>query len=214
MTRRQRTASARTAGASTPLRADLALVAAQIPDNSRVLDVGCGSGSLLGHLFAEHHCTGTGIEIDPDKVLRAIRRGIPVIELDVDREMGDFDDKSYDVCVLSRTIQTIQRPEWVLQNMGRIADQLIVSVPNFGWWRHRLRLLRGRMPMSKELPYSWYDTPNLRQTTLVDLELLFDTLGFTVVKRFPFTESGRRLHMQGSRANLTAGAAVYVLQPN
>ena len=200
-------------GAGGALRADLALVAEQIPDAARVLDLGCGSGSLLAWLMAERGCTGTGVEIDPDKVLRAIRRGVPIIELDVDRGLGEFADNSYDVCVLSRTIQTIQRPEHVLREMGRIAGLLIVSVPNFGWWGHRLRLLGGRMPMSKELPYSWYDTPNLRFTTLVDLEGLFDTLGFTVVRRFTFTEDGRRLRTKGVRANLTAGAAVYVLRP-
>lgn len=200
-------------GAGGALRADLALVAEQIPDAARVLDLGCGSGSLLAWLMAERGCTGTGVEIDPDKVLRAIRRGVPIIELDVDRGLGEFADNSYDVCVLSRTIQTIQRPEHVLREMGRIAGLLIVSVPNFGWWGHRLRLLGGRMPMSKELPYSWYDTPNIRHTTLVDLERLFDTLGFTVVRRFSFTEDGRRLRTKGVLANLTAGAAVYVLRP-
>lgn len=198
---------------SGPLRADLALVAAQIPDASRVLDLGCGSATLLSYLMAVRGCSGTGVEIDPDKVLKAIRRGVPIIELDVDRSLSEFSDASYDVCVLSRTIQTIQRPEHVLEEMARIAGLLIVSVPNFGWWGHRLRLLRGRMPMSKELPYSWYDTPNIRHTTLVDLETLFDKLGLTVVKRFTFTEDGRRLRMQGARANLTAGAAVYVLRP-
>lgn len=195
------------------LRADLALVAEQIPDGSRVLDLGCGTGSLLAHLVEKHACTGTGVEIDPEKVLKAIRRGIPVIELDVDHGLTEFSDKSYDVCVLSRTIQTIQRPEPVLRQMGRIADTLIVSVPNFGWWGHRLRLLGGRMPMSKELPYKWYDTPNLRHTTLVDLEELFDSLAYTIVRRFTFTEDGRHLHMHAGRANLTAGAAVYVLRP-
>lgn len=195
------------------LRADLALVAEQIPDGARVLDLGCGSGSLLAWLMSERGCTGTGVEIDAEKVLKAIRRGVPVIELDVDHELGEFGDRSYDVCVLSRTIQTILRPEHVLREMSRIAETLVVSVPNFGWWGHRLRLLRGRMPMSKELPYKWYDTPNIRHTTLVDLEKLFEALELGIVERFTFTETGRRLHMQGSRANLTAGAAVYVLRP-
>lgn len=198
---------------SGPLRADLRLVSEQITAGARVLDLGCGSGSLLAWLMAERGCTGTGVEIDADKVLKAIRRGVPVIELDVERQLEDFSDKSYDVCVLSRTIQTIQRPEFVLREMARIADTLVVSVPNFGWWGHRLRLLGGRMPMSKELPYRWYNTPNIRHTTLVDLEKLFETLDLTVLRRYTFTETGRRLHMRLGRANLTAGAAVYVLRP-
>lgn len=197
----------------TTLRTDLALVAAQIPDGARVLDLGCGSGSLLEHLILDRGCTGTGVEIDPERVVKAIRRGVSVIELDLDHQLAQFADKSYDVCVLSRTLQTIQRPAHVLEHMGRIAGRLIVSVPNFGWWGHRLRLLGGRMPMSKELPYRWYDTPNIRHTTLVDLERLFDALGFEVVSRFTYTQRGRQLHMRGRQANLMAGAAVYVLTP-
>lgn len=194
------------------LRADLVLVAQQIPDGSRVLDLGCGSATLLSHLINERGCEGTGVEIDNEKVLRAIGRGVPIIELDVDHQLSEFGDQSYDVCVLSRTIQTIERPEHVLAEMGRIASTLVVSVPNFGWWGHRLRLLRGKMPMSKELPYRWYNTPNIRHTTLWDLERLFDSLHYTVQKRYTFTEDGRRLRMQGIWANLTAGAAVYVLR--
>lgn len=196
-----------------PLRADLALVAEQVPQGARVLDLGCGSASLLAWLMENKGCAATGVEIDPDAVLKAMRRGVSIIEQDVDRGLGDFADDSYDVCVLSRTLQTIQRPEYVLEQMGRIAGLLVVSVPNFGWWRHRLRLLGGRMPVSKELPYSWYDTPNLRHTTLWDLERLFDKLGFRVMERFTFTEDGRQLRAQGIRANLTAGAAIYVLRP-
>lgn len=195
------------------LRADLALVAGLVPARSRVLDLGCGSGTLLAHLMAERGCRGTGVEIDPDSVLAAIGRGVPVIELDIDRQLSDFADHSYDVVVLSRTIQTIHRPQEVLQHMGRIGRRLIVSVPNFGWWGHRLRLLGGRMPMSRELPYAWYNTPNLRHTTLVDLQSLFDHLGFTVEQRITLTPKGDRLKASDRFANLLAGAAVYALRP-
>jgi len=194
-----------------PLRNDLALVASLIPVGSRVLDLGCGSGDLLVHLFEHRDCAGTGVEIDPDAVVAAVRRGIPVIELDIDRELDNFADDSYDVVVLSRTLQTIRRPEGVLRQMGRIGARLIVSVPNFGWWGHRLRLLRGRMPMSKELPYHWYDTPNLRFTTLRDLQSLFDALGLEVEDRVTTTIQGEPLRVAGAAANLLAGAAVYVL---
>ncbi|MGV8907515.1 MAG: methionine biosynthesis protein MetW [Propionicimonas sp.] len=194
------------------LRPDLQLVAGLIPHGSRVLDLGCGSGSLLAHLMADADCRGTGVEIDPDSVLAAISLGVPVIELDIDSELDDFADHSYDVVVLSRTIQTIHRPLEVLQHMGRIADRLIVSVPNFGWWRHRLRLLRGRMPKSGDLPFEWFDTPNLRFTTLAELEELFDRLGLTIEERITLNPAGVPLKMADRVANLAAGAAVYTLR--
>jgi len=194
------------------LRPDLELLAGLVPAQSRVLDLGCGSGALLAHLMATKECRGTGVEIDPASVLQAIAAGVPVIELDIDSELDDFADHSYDVVVLSRTIQTIRRPFEVLQEMGRIADRLIVSVPNFGYWRHRLRLLRGRMPMSRELPHAWYDTPNLRHTTLLELEELFDRLGFTVESRIVLNPAGQPLKSGDHLANLVGGAAVYSLR--
>ncbi|MBK8460469.1 MAG: methionine biosynthesis protein MetW [Micropruina sp.] len=196
------------------LRPDLALVAELIPTGSRVLDLGCGGGALLHHLAEESGCSGIGVEIDPDAVLEALRVGVSVIELDIDRQLDAFAPRSFDVVVLSRTLQTIRRPEEVLQEMSRIGDLLIVSVPNFGWWGHRLRLLTGRMPMSKELPYAWYNTPNLRFTTLADLEDLFASLDLTVQRRITLTVKGAPLTVIDRAANLMAGAAVYVLSPS
>lgn len=194
------------------LRPDLALVASLVPDRSRVLDLGCGSGELLAHLAVTRGCRGTGIEIAPDAVLAAMAAGVNVLELDVDHGLDSFATASYDVVVLSRTLQTIHKPAMVLGEMGRIADRCIVSVPNFGLLRHRLRLLRGRMPMSIELPYAWHDTPNIRHTTLVDLEALFESLGLRVEQRIPLSPGGRRLR-DDRLANLLAGNAVYVLRP-
>ncbi|MFT4108850.1 methionine biosynthesis protein MetW [Propionicimonas sp.] len=194
------------------LRPDLALVAGLIPQGSRVLDLGCGAGELLAHIIAEDGCRGTGVEIDPDSVLAAITAGVPVIELDLDTELDDFADHSYDVVVLSRTVQTLHRPADVLQQMGRIGRHLIVSVPNFGYWRHRVRLLRGRMPMSREIPHAWYDTPNLRHTTLVELEQLFARLGLVIEKRIVLSPGGRPLRTGDSLYNVVAGSAVYALR--
>ncbi|MEE9965409.1 MAG: methionine biosynthesis protein MetW [Propionicimonas sp.] len=194
------------------LRPELALLADLIPDASRVLDLGCGSGTLLAHLIAEADCRGTGVEIDPGAVLAAIGRGVPVVELDIDTQLDDFADDSYDVVVLSRTIQTIRRPREVLQQMARIGDTLIVSVPNFGQLGNRLRLLHGRMPMSRDLPHAWYDTPNLRFTTLVDLENLFATVGLRTERRIVLNSAGRPARSGQHLANLFGAAAVYVLR--
>lgn len=194
------------------LRPELALLADLIPDGSRVLDLGCGSGTLLAHLITEGDCRGTGVEIDPGAVLAAIGRGVPVVELDIDTQLDDFADDSYDVVVLSRTIQTIRRPRQVLQQMARIGDTLIVSVPNFGQLGNRLRLLRGRMPMSRDLPHAWYDTPNLRFTTLVDLEGLFSAVGLRTERRIVLNSAGAPVRSGQRMANLLGAAAVYVLR--
>jgi methionine biosynthesis protein MetW len=193
------------------LRADLALVADLVMPGSRVLDLGCDTGTLLSHLAAEKRCSGTGVEIDGDAALVAIRSGVSVIDLDMDHQLSEFADHSYDVVVLSRTLQTLHRPHVVLQEMIRIAPRVILSMPNFGYWRNRIRLARGRMPMSKELPYDWYDTPNLHHATLVDLEDLFRTVGLVALERIPLTVDGHRLSLPESTATWAAGSAVYVL---
>lgn len=193
------------------LRSDLALVADLIHPGSRVLDLGCSTGSLLRQLAETKDCAGTGVEIDGDAVVAAIRSGVPVIELDMDHQLTEFADDSYDVVVLSRTLQTLHRPFEVLVEMIRIAPRIILSMPNFGYWRNRLRLLRGRMPMSKDIPFDWYDTPNLHHATLIDLEDLFAAAGLVVLERIPLTADGDRLRLPEPIAGWAAGSAVYVL---
>ncbi len=193
------------------MRPDLGVVADLVPRGSRVLDLGCGEGDLLCHLATTCDCTGTGVEIDEPSILRAIRSGVAVIELDVDTELGEFADDSYDVVVLSRTLQTLRHPAVVLREIRRIGRQCVVSVPNFGLWRHRASLaLRGRMPVSEELPYPWYETPNIHLSTLPDLEELFAALDLHVQERLLLDERGNPLGSQ-RLANLRAAGAVYLL---
>lgn len=194
------------------MRPDLDVVAGLVPAGSRVLDLGCGEGELLRHLFHEKGCTGTGVEIEDEAVVRAIRRGVPVVELDVDSELSELADDSYDVVVLSRTLQALRRPADVLAEIRRIGRRCVVSVPNFGLWKHRASLVvRGRMPVSRELPYPWFETPNIHLSTLPDLEELFAARHWTVETRLLLDERGRELAHQ-RLANLRAGAAVYLLR--
>lgn len=193
------------------LRADLALITDLIPAGSRVLDLGCGNGELLRTLMETKDCTGTGVEIEQSEYLAAMRAGVSVIDLDLNTQLGEFADDSYDIVVLSRTLQNVVRPAEVLREISRIAVHSIVSMPNFALWSNRLRLLRGRMPMSSDLPFEWYDTPNLHFTTLRDLEPLFADLGLAIDKRIPLTESGRPLRIPLMAANLLAGSAIYLL---
>ncbi len=193
------------------IREDLRVVARQIHDGSRVLDLGCGDGELLSWLFRRRQCTGTGVEREPDAVLSAVRRGVPLIDLDIDTQLDLFTPDSYDVVVLSRTLQALFRPDLVLEQLRMIAPRIILTMPNFGLWRHRLRLLGGRMPRSRDLPYTWYATPNLHHSTLVDLEPLFSALDLSIEKRIPLTAAGRPRMLGQVGANLMASSAVYVL---
>ncbi len=196
---------------SMELREDLRVIARNIPAGSRVLDLGCGDGELLSWLIRHRSCTGTGVERGADEVIAAIRRGVPLIELDIDSQLDLFAADSYDVVVLSRTLHAVLRPDLALAAMRRIAPRLIVTMPNFGYWRHRLRLLSGHMPRSKDLPYSWYATPNLHHATLVDLEPLFRDADLRQDKRIPLSEHGNPRALGQFGANLLAGSAVYVL---
>ena len=192
----------------TTLRTDLALVAAQIPTNSRVLDLGCGDGELLHFLMTQQRCEGLGVERDAVAIMEAIDAGVPVLDLDIDTQLGQFADASFDVVVLSRTLQAVRHPVEVLNQMGRIAARLIVSMPNFAYWPHRLTLLRGSMPRSSDLPFDWFDTPNLHFATLTSLESLFDSLELVIEYRVALTSTGKAVSWL---ANVRAGSAIYVL---
>ncbi len=193
------------------MRSDLKLIADLLPPRSRILDLGCGDGELLRRHAAKGG-SGTGVEIEPEPFLAALRRGVDVIDLDINSQLDQFADDSYDVVVLSRTLQNLKRPAHVLREISRIGQLCVVSMPNFVHWRNRLRLLTGRMPVTRDLPYQWYDTPNLHYTSLKDLRPLFDDLGLTVERWVPLGETGLPLPLGRIGANWFASSAVYLLQ--
>lgn len=158
---------------SVPLRDDLQMIFDWITPNSRVLDLGCGDGELLTALVKHKNCQGYGLEINTNSVLAAMQRGINVIQADLEAGLQHFNDNSFDIIVLSQTIQSMQNTENILQEMKRVAAEAIVTFPNFGYWRNRLQIaLGGHMPVSERMPYQWYNTPNIHWCTLQDFDKL------------------------------------------
>ena len=196
------------------LRPDLAVIASLINEGSRVLDIGCGDGELLHWLRDHKRVDGRGIEIDQLQTHKAIARGIPVIQGDVTTDLPHYPDQSYDYAVLSQTLQTMQRPHEVLQQLVRIGKQAIVSVPNFGHWRNRLQLaLTGKMPVNKTLSYEWYDTPNIHFCTITDFVILAERLGITIEDRVVVDADGEKARFTGYgfKANLFGQQGVFLL---
>lgn len=175
------------------LRDDLQLIYDWIPQNAHVLDLGCGDGELLGALMRHKHCTGYGIEIDPDSVQAALARGVNVIQADLEQGLQAFGDGSFDVIVLSQTIQAMQNVETILRDLTRVAKEAIVTFPNFGYWRNRFQVaFGGHMPVSERMPYDWYDTPNIHWCTLSDFDRLCAKNRIRVLERAVMA-SGRRV---------------------
>jgi len=153
------------------MRTDLNVVKSWVQPNSYVLDLGCGDGSLLADLFSGKNCTGYGLEIDHEKITACIHKRVSVIEQDLDVGLKNFETQSVDVVVMSQTLQAVMYPELLLDEMLRVGRECIVSFPNFGHWRCRLHLaLQGRMPVSKLLHYTWYNTPNIHLCTIKDFQ--------------------------------------------
>jgi methionine biosynthesis protein MetW len=165
------------------LRADLQLIAGWIAPGSQVLDLGCGDGALLAHLRDTRQCRGYGVEIADGHVLECVKRGVNVVQANLDAGLRLFPDDAFQMVVLSQTLQAMHRVEDVLREMARVAREGIVSFPNFGHWKHALSLLAGRMPVTKTIPYQWYDTPNIHLCTPKDFEILAAKLGLTITNR-------------------------------
>ena len=183
-----------------------------IIENSRVLDLGCGDGSLLETLTNKHQVRGYGLEIDPDSISQCIGRGVNVIEQDLNEGLENFADASFDTVVMMQTLQALRYPHLVLDEMLRIGKQCIVTFPNFGHWRTRADLvISGRMPVTKRLSYQWYDTPNIHFFTYKDFEALCLERNINIVNRNFVGGRASDLGLDSIWPNLFAHAAVYRL---
>ena len=166
------------------MRTDLSVVKSWIQPNTYILDLGCGDGSLLADLAASKNCSGYGLEIDHEKITACIHKRISVIEQDLDVGLKNFESQSVDVVVMSQTLQAVMYPELLLDEMLRVGRECIVSFPNFGHWRCRLHLaLHGRMPVSKLLHYSWYNTPNIHLCTIKDFQKFCADKNIRIINR-------------------------------
>ncbi|HEY1059972.1 MAG TPA: methionine biosynthesis protein MetW [Limnobacter sp.] len=190
-------------------RADLDLIESWVPQGARVLDLGCGDGSFLARLKQTRGVTGYGVEIDDLKVQQSIQNGVNVIQQDLEAGLAMFDDQTFDVVILSQTLQAMRNTEIILKEIGRVGREGIVSFPNFGHWFHVWSIALGRMPVSKQMPYQWYDTPNIHLCTVKDFEALVSQIGFTVL--------GKRLFLDGQAVDflgaLRSTLAVYRFKP-
>ena len=170
------------------LRADLAVIAAHVAPGARVLDVGCGEGELMEVLQREKGCDARGMEIDPEAVERCVARGLSVVQGDADRDLADYPDGAFDAAILSQTLQTAARPDHMLDELLRVGRRAFVSFPNFAYWRMRFSLLtHGRMPVTRHLPVSWYETENIHHVTVADFEALLKDKGVKTERRWFFT---------------------------
>ena len=193
----------------TTLRPDLALIAAHIAPGSRVLDVGCGDGTLMAALRKSRGCDARGMELDRGNVAACVGQGLSVIQGDADTDLAFYPDASFDYAILSETLQTTKRPDLVLESLLRIGRRAFVSFPNFAHWRVRLALLLGgRMPVTRLLPVAWYETPNIHHLTIADFHDLMATLGIAIEGAW-FLSGDHQI--SAAAANLRAEHAVFLV---
>ncbi len=180
-------------------------IARLVPHGSRVLDLGCGNGELLAHLMARQGCTGYGVEIDDAKVHACLVRGVNVLQLNLEDGLSAFEDQSFDVVLQIDTLQHLRNAQTMLLETARVGRLGVVAFPNFAHWPNRLSVLQGRMPVTKRLPYQWYDTPNIRVGTYADFEVLARRNGLQIQDAFGLQE-GQEVR---SMPNLLASTAVF-----
>jgi methionine biosynthesis protein MetW len=186
-------------------RADFAAIAGWINMGSSVLDLGCGDGTLLRYLTDTRRTKGYGVEIADDGVLACVKNGVAVVQSDLERGLSGFEDNSFDYVVLSQTLQAMKNSEIIIREMLRVGREGIVTFPNFGYWKNRIEVLRGRMPVSENLPYEWFNTPNVRLCTVADFERFCEERNIRIVERKVLTND-RPVTMM---PNLFGALAVY-----
>lgn len=186
-------------------RADFAAIAEWVQAGTRVLDLGCGDGALLKYLRARRGISGYGVEIEDDRVLACVKNGVNVIQTDLERGLSEFEDNSFDYVILSQTIQAVKNSEVVMREMLRVGREGIVTFPNFGYWKNRLQIAGGHMPVSDNLPYEWFNTPNVHLCTIADFERFCAERRIRIVERKVLTR-GRAVSVL---PNLLGALAIY-----
>jgi methionine biosynthesis protein MetW len=192
------------------VRSDLQILEQWIKPRARVLDLGCGDGELLSMLVRDKQIDGLGLEIDADNITKCFARGLSVIEQDIDNGLTNFIDNSFDTVVLTQTLQAVMRPDLVLDEMLRVGNECIITFPNFGHWRCRLHVaVIGRMPLSKFMPYQWYDTPNTHFCTVRDFEILCAEKHIRVVHKAVINFNSKTTWIARRWPNLFGVTAIY-----
>ena len=193
---------------STKVRADFSAIANWVQPNSSLLDLGCGDGDFLEFIRAQKNVQTYGVEISDLSVLACVEKGLDVIQQDLEAGLALFENQSFDMVILSQTLQTIHETESILNEIVRVGKECVISFPNFAHWSHRIDILLGRMPVSKSLPFDWYNTPNVRVLTIADFEALASKIGLKILDRIILHE-GKEISWG---ANLFGSLAIYRVQ--
>jgi len=188
-------------------RYDYDVIAQWIAPGEKVLDLGCGDGSLLRHLKQVRQVLGWGVENDPEKLLACVKNGVNALQIDLEQGLAGFEDGFFDHVIMSLSLQAMHNTQGILAEMLRVGREAVVSFPNFGYWRHRQSILDGRMPVSDSLPHQWFNTPNVRFFTIADFEALCELHGIQVRERLAFDQGKLILE----EPNFLASVAVYRL---
>ncbi len=191
-------------------RPEFAAIAQWVTPGSRVLDLGCGDGKLLRYLKEERNARGYGIEICDANLVTCIKNGVNVIQMDLESGLSGFEAQSFDFVILSQTLQAMKNIEQLVNEMLRVGKQCIVTLPNFGYWRHRLQILAGNMPVSEDLPYQWFDTPNIHLSTFDDFEVFCREHNVVILERCAMHNE----RVVSFLPNLFGSLAVYRLKAN